>query len=346
MPNMTIRLPEDMWRRMKEKSDINWTEVARNAFRSHLDRAQIPSNVENLVRGLCEAEEWDKLLCLYMKAEWVKADYILKNLALIYGEEASKTLHETEAKLREVGLDPSLSGTTEDGKSISAVIKDALLTTGAYDKLEGQCRVKLEKASWEVKEAAWLMSQYFIKDTMPSYEYRMSLVPDGFERTLEIMLGRTDLLEELVKLGLVFKNLYWSKAYLHEEYIGAEYARPIFEELSTQKDFAVIASLYELERSQDFRAFLSWLGKEGGESRMITPYEEEKCKLEFTGATKPFDELLKDLVKRYLVMVDFLPARSRVGKRQSRPPYWIFRLTPSAKRHLVPHLLKMLAERQ
>jgi hypothetical protein len=146
------------------------------------------------------------------------------------------TLQETKAKLKEVGSDPALSGTTEDGRHVCAVVKDALLSTGAYDKLEGQCRVRLEKASWEVKEAACLMSQYFIKDTMPSYEYRMSLVPDGFERTLEIMLGRTDLLEELVKLGLVFKNLYWSKAYFHEEYIGAEYARSIFKELSTQKD--------------------------------------------------------------------------------------------------------------
>jgi hypothetical protein len=36
MVNMTLSIPEDLHKKMKEKSDIKWSEVARRAFESRI----------------------------------------------------------------------------------------------------------------------------------------------------------------------------------------------------------------------------------------------------------------------------------------------------------------------
>ena len=36
MPNLTLSVPEDLYRRMRRHPDVKWTEVARRAFAEHV----------------------------------------------------------------------------------------------------------------------------------------------------------------------------------------------------------------------------------------------------------------------------------------------------------------------
>ena len=42
MPNMTLSLPEDVYRKMKKRSDVKWSEVARRAIVERLERLEGP----------------------------------------------------------------------------------------------------------------------------------------------------------------------------------------------------------------------------------------------------------------------------------------------------------------
>ena len=242
--------------------------------------------------------------------------------------------------MKENGFNPDLSGSFE-GQPLRDLFKNGLLTYGVYDKFEEDLRRKLEAESWEVKEAAWLLSQYFIEDPYRDYEYSIWVEPHGFTRALGIILDREDVLDvinRLVEIGLVFWDLYSSRAFFHEMIVGADYARSLFIELSTQEGYWFQGISTSLLKNPDFMAFLKWLSSHGLEFRPVVEYEEEKAKREFKGS-RPFDEVLAELVKRGVVLIDYWPHRRRAGKRSSRPPYWVYRLTPVAKRKLLPRLL-------
>ncbi len=335
----SIRLPKDLLKRMRERKDINWAEVLRETIRRTLNEPLLPVTIENLICSLRNSNEWDLLLCLYLKASLLDTRYIVKNLEVTYPGKAAEIIARLDVLLKKHGIDPSLSGSFE-GRFIRDLIKDGLMICGVYDKFEERVRERLSKESWEINRAAWLLSQYFIKDPYREYEYSPWIEPYGFIRTLGIMLSRedvTDIINKLVEIGLIFWDYYSSRAYSHEMLRGADYAYPIFVKLSIEDSF--LSSSTTLLKDENFLAFLRWLsGKHGFEFRAVVEYEEEEAKREFKGS-RPFDEVLAELIKQGIVIIDHWPHRRRVGRRSSLPPYWVFRLTPIAKREILPRLL-------
>ena len=195
-----------------------------------------------------------------------------------------------------------------------------------------------------VEKAVWLLSQYFVSDPISEHSFTKYIVPNGFVRTLEIMLDRndvSDLIERLIKIGLVFIDLYSSRAYYHEMIVSADYAYPVFKNSFLKDGYLVSSYLTGSERS-DFMAFFKWLSKGYGlEFRAVAEYEEDKVKREFDGK-RPFDEVLAELIKNGIVLIDYWPYRRRAGKRSSMPPHWVYKLTPAAKRKLLPQLFPQL----
>ncbi len=72
--------------------------------------------------------------------------------------------------------------------------------------------------------------------------------------------------------------------------------------------------------------------------RVVPEYEEDRVKEEFQGS-KPFDEVVAELIRKGIVIIDYRPHRRRAGKRSSRPPYWVYKFTPTVKRKFLPYLL-------
>ena len=52
MPNLTIRHPEDLYRRVKERRDINWAEVVRRAIISYLNRPLVNDKLDEYIWNL------------------------------------------------------------------------------------------------------------------------------------------------------------------------------------------------------------------------------------------------------------------------------------------------------
>ena len=328
---------------MRERKDINWAEVLREAIRRTLNESILPVAIENLIRSLRDSNEWEMLLCLYLKAELFSPHYVVKNLEIVYPGKATEIIDRLNSILRERGIDPSLSGSFE-GRFLRDLVKEGLLMYGVYDKFEREVKEKLNeernKENWDIKKAVWLLSQYFNENLYLEYESTLCIEPHGFIRTLGIMLGRedvTDIINKLVKIGLVFWDYYNSRAYSHEMIIGADYARPIFIEFFTNKSYLNYST--DLLRDENFLAFLKWLsGKYGLDFRAVIEYEEEEAKKEFKGS-KSLDEVLEELIRRGIVLIDYWPHRRRVGRRSSMPPHWVYELTPIAKREILPCFL-------
>ncbi|RLE85536.1 MAG: hypothetical protein DRJ67_08690 [Thermoprotei archaeon] len=335
----SVRLPRELLNRMRERKDINWAEVVREAIRRVLNEPFLPATLERLIRELHNSGQWKLLLCLYLKAELLDLRYLVKNLEVMYPGEGGEIVSGLDALLREWGIDPDLRG-SYGGRSLRDLVKEGLLMYGVYDKFERDVREKLKHASLEVKKAAWLLSQYFIEDPYRGYEAGLYIVPHGFVRTLGLMLEKEDVMDivdELVRMGLVFRDYYSSRAYSHEQLVGADYARPILIELSTDKSYLDRSG--DLLRDENFLAFLKWLSKGYSlDFRAVVEYEEEEAKREF-GDPELFDKTLKNLVKRGIVLIDYWPHRSRVGRRSSMPPHWVYKLAPIAKREILPFLI-------
>ncbi|RLF06083.1 MAG: hypothetical protein DRJ60_04820 [Thermoprotei archaeon] len=335
----SIRLPKKLLKRMRERKDINWAEALREAIRRTLNEPILPVTIENLICSLRDSNEWGMLLCLYLKAELLSPHYVVRNLEIIYPGRATEIIDRLNSMLRERGIDPSLSGSFE-GRTLRDLVKEGLLMYGVYDEFEKEVREKLSKENWDINKVVWLLSQYFIEDLYMEYEPAFSIEPHGFIRTLEIMLDKedvTNIVNKLVKIGLVFWDYYSSRAYSHEMIKGADYARPIFAEFFTNKSYLNYST--DLLKDENFLAFLKWLSREYGlDFRAIMEYAEERAKAEFKGS-KSFDEVLEELIKRGIVLIDYWPHRRRVGRRSSMPPHWIYKLTPIAKREILPRLL-------
>ena len=339
----SVRLPKDLLERMRERKDVNWARVIRESICRVINEPVIPLTIENLICSLRDSGCWEMLLCLYLKAELFSPQYVARNLDIIYPGRAGEIISKLDLMLREHGLDSSLSGSS-GGRSLRDLVKEGLLMHGVYDKFEMDIREKISKEGYDVERAAWLLSQYFVKDPYEWREYSPSIEPHGFIRTLSIMLDKEnviDIIKKLVKIGLIFWDYYESKAYSHEIIREANYASSFFSELFARNRVAVSLS----DENLNFLAFLKWLVKNGADFRAVVEYEENEAKREFEGS-KPFDEILRDLVKRGIVIIDYWPHRRRAGKRSSMPPYWVYRLTPSAKREVLPLLLIALIKRE
>jgi len=99
---------------MRERRDVNWAKAIRDCIRRIIDEPIIPMTIENLICSLRDSDEWEMLLCLYLKAWLLSPQYVARNLDIIYPGRAGETVGKLDLMLKEHGLDPSLNGSSEE----------------------------------------------------------------------------------------------------------------------------------------------------------------------------------------------------------------------------------------
>jgi len=319
MTSITIRVPDWMKTEMERHKDINWAEVIRSCIRTKLAQFKQPTVIDELVERYLRQDDEVKLRTLEVFAELLNVYYVLDNIRIMYGDNAVNKAQEALDELKDLGIEDPYDkiGNVEAREAIFYVFDEK----GVYGKFEGKLRKEISHADNTIKDAVWLLSQYDSR-----------VVPDGFERTFKILHPNfnKDILNELVRIGILYKDYYDSRAYSHWWYRVPSYASLVLEEIAKSREEFVKKNLKKLIRAEWFKDFLKWMGST---IKWIMVYEEENVKTEYKELYgKDLDEVLSTLVRDGILIIDYYPRRRRAGRRKSEPPYWMLRITPTASK--------------
>ena len=319
MASITIRVPEWMKTEMERHKDINWAEVIRSYIRTKLAQFKQPTVIDELVERCLKQGEEIKLRTLDVFAELLNLYYVLDNIRIMYGDDAVDKAQEVLDELKDLGIEKPYDkiGNVEAREAIFYVFDEK----GVYSLFEEKILKEISHADDCIKDAVWLLSQY-----------NSRIVPDGFERTFKILHPdfSGDILNELVRIGILYKDYYDSRAYSHWWYRVPSYASLVLEEIAKSREEFVRKNLKELVKVEWFKEFLKWMGST---TKWIVVYEEETVKTEYRDLYgKDLDEIISILVRAGILIIDYEPRRRRAGRRKSEPPYWLLRITPTASK--------------
>lgn len=319
MASITIRVPEWMKTEMERQRDINWAEVIRSCIRTKLAQFKRPTMIDELVERYLKRSEEIKLRTLDVFAEVLNLYYILDNVRIMYGDNAVDKAQEALDELKDLGIEKPYDriGNVEAREAISYVFDEK----GVYSLFEEKLLKEIPHADECVKDAVWLLSQYDSR-----------IVPDGFERTFKVLHPDFDgdILSELVRIEILYKDYYESRAYSHWWYKVPSYASLVLEEIAKSREEFVRKNLKEMLKAEWFKEFLKWMGNT---TKWIIVYEEETVKAEYKELYgRDLDEVLSTLVKAGILIIDYFPRRRRAGRRKSESPYWLLSITPTVSK--------------
>ena len=325
--------------------EVNWSEIARIAFLQKMQPSAAPSGINRVISLLTKKREIDKLQCLLMKAEVMSDEDIVRTLQAMGKDNGNEILAQVNDLLRTNLVDTDLSRLTFDGRLLTDIVKESMEASGAYELLSAECEAAVARLPSIYRDTIWLFSQYhtLYLESLPGF--RLRTPAEGFDRTAKLLSGREDTAQELIRAGILYVSYYSSKVHGYESYIGAEYARPVIAEYARKFDGAVQAKLSKLCQNKVFREFLEWLTRDSLDYRVIVSHDEENIRKK-ANISQSFDQVLREFVQEHLVLIEYSPGRSTIGKRTSEPPRWVFELTPACKRNIVPYLLKILAKKE
>jgi len=225
MASLTIRVPEWMKTEMERHKDINWAEVIRSCIRTKLAQFKQPTVIDELVERCLKQGEEIKLRTLDVFAELLNLYYVLDNIRIMYGDDAVDKAQEVLDELKDLGIEKPYDkiGNVEAREAIFYVFDEK----GVYSLFEEKILKEISHADDCIKDAVWLLSQY---DSM--------IVPNGFERTFKILHPdfSGDILNELVRIGILYKDYYDSRAYSHWWYKIPTYASLVLEEIAKSRE--------------------------------------------------------------------------------------------------------------
>lgn len=331
-----------MAQRMKERTDLNWSQILRNAIQERLGGVPLPSDVEELITHYRDENAWDKLRHLALKVQLFYDKEVENNLNVLYPGGTNEICRSIEADFakRRITLDPMKWYGPHGTRSH---LLNALESKGIFNKFEKDAEESLKNASRATKEAAWLLSQYFF-----SYYWiygffvgTPAICPEGFCKTARY-LGLPDMKNELMSRGLIFVlHTASTRAYApHELWEMPEYTQLLYEALvDDEEKKRRISSFIE---SDEFKSFREWMMDQiqkrpdfnlNGVGICLPEYEEEKILSTFK--EKRIDDVLKMLIENGVLIIRYWPSRSRAGRRAPRPASWIYEYTPVAKRLLL-----------
>ncbi len=314
---------------MDRHRDINWAEVIRSCIRTKLAQFKQPTVIDELVERYLKQGNEVKLRTLDIFAKLLDEYYILDNIRIMYGDEAVDEAQEVLDELKNLGIEKPYDkiGNIKAREAIFYVFDEK----GVYDLFEEKLLKEISHTDNWIKDAVWLLSQY-----------NSRIVPNGFERTFKILHPDfdEDILNKLVKIGILYKDYYNSRAYSHWWCRVPSYASLVLEKIADSREEIVRKNLKKLIKVEWFKEFLKWMGST---TKWIMVYEEEKIKTEYRELYgKDLDEILSALVKNGILIIDYFPRRRRAGKRKSEPPYWTLRITPTASKVMSFDILFMI----
>jgi len=346
MAQLGIRIPDEIKKRMDEKSDINWSEFIRKKIIGKLDYPKIPHKIKKLIQGY--SSDIHKLWILHMFSYNLSVGEIYDTAELIFGKEIYSEVDKVKADLENMGIARMYDRLDESGMYIGEAIRAEIEIGGVID-IEKEIKERIKQLPNMVKKAVYLLSFYVLDDLDKDRAY---LMPQGFERTWEIYAGENIDTNDIFKTGILYKNFYYSNAYKHWWHIIHNYGLDVLEEINRNpRDFDIHESspsensIKKMMGREDVKKFLKWMG---GRKKFVSVYleEEEICKqlaernieLKIEEFKRVRDELVNEMILRF----DFWPDRRRAGRRSSTPAYWVYELDDKSLDYITDILLKNL----
>ncbi len=326
-----------MKREMERRKDVNWSEVIRRAIREKLQFPEAFQRLEELVRDYVVAKDEVSLRVLHLRATLLSRWMITRNIEVMYGRDSLKKAEEALNRLDELGLLNRYY--LSENISVSEAIETALFDQGVIDLFTEKLVRSIKSGSRELQDAVWIISQYESNH----------IVEDGLLRTFELAFGEKAkvIIEELMRIGLLYRDLYDSRAYTYYYYRIPDYAMDTLRDVHERPfEYNIYDKGYEnlkrrireLLEDKVFRGFLEWLG---GRIKYVEAFREEEEARKFQqkyGVS--FDEMVSQLVKDHVLIIDYSPHRRRVGRRKSWPAEYIYKLTPDAQKALMECLFE------
>lgn len=181
-----------------------------------------------------------------------------------------------------------------------------------------------------VEDAIWLVSQYAYNDFYK--EYCRKIHPEGFERTFKILHSNSNnVLDVLTQWGILRRGYYRSKAYRYPYYKvrgKTKTRRKLLDNIAKSQEETIKENLKDLLSEDWFLDFLKWMGYK--EEKWIDIHQESNVKESYQQSYgKNLDDVISELVKKYILIIDYHPERRRNGRRKHEPPYWVLRIAPT-----------------
>lgn len=317
---------------MDREEDINWSEHIRKSIRERLGGS--PSRkIQKLVGDY--QSDLDRLWILHMFSYGMSKRYVYETAEMVFGEDKDDVVDEVEANLEERGME-RMHDEIEDGIKVGDTIQNTVASYG-ISKIKQQVKESIKDSPREVRDGIYILSLY-LRDRLDRES--TSINPEGVERTWEIYTESEVAIDDIVSIGLIYKNHYNSNAYNHWYYKIPDYGLELIEEIiSDSSDFGIYHSdpkrstLRDVINEEQPREFLRWMH---GSSQYVSTYnEEDDIKVELDDrdidlTMEEFKEVREDLIQSSVLLIDYSPHRSSTGNRSSRPARWIYQLTQPA----------------
>jgi len=346
MAQLGIRIPDEIKKRMNEKTDINWSEFIRKKIIEKLDYPKIPSKIKKLVQEY--NSDLYKLWILHMFSYSLSINEIYETAELIFGKEMYSEVDRVRTDLENIGINRMYDKVSDTDISVGEAIRAEIRNNEIID-IEEEIKKKIKQLPDVVKKGVYLLSLYVLDDLDKDHTY---IMPEGFERTWRTYIGGNIDMDNIFKTGILYKNFYSSHAYRHWWHIIHNYGLNVLEEINKNPaNFGIYIShpdeysIKKLIEREDVKKFLKWMG---GRKKIIAAYpEEEEIRRQLDEENiglkiEEFKRIRDEMVKALMLRFDFWPDRRRAGKRSSTPSYWIYRLDDKSLDYITDMLLKNL----
>ena len=340
---ITVRIPDDLKWEMDKHPEINWSAVIRNHLEKYINYELNAKSIDYRIIELLNKYKNDieKLWTLHIYltlSRWNKS-YVLETAELIFGKDMADVLEEIENDLNHYGIDA-------ENYQIRNELKEVIDSFGYLDKIYLEVIDRIKKAPEDIKKGIWLLTRYINESVVWIH-------PEGLNKTYKILTGEDiNITIELVKLGLLYKGIYSSRAYFFEHCEIPEYTYDIAYEISKGSLLYIEKpsryAIEELLKDEKIQMFFKWMGTD---YKSIEVYQEGsiiKKELEEKGldlSLEEFNNVLKKLIEKGVLIIDYFPRRKRAGRRRSQPSEWEYRITNDTLNHIGSIVFDLLNEK-
>lgn len=327
--NITISVPDDLAKEMETFPEINWSEVARQAFWNVVKGRKdqwVHGNIKELILRYKNYEKWAELDALRQLSEiLIEDEYVADNIKQRYNTDGMAVLAQVKEDLREMGIEDVRQGGYCD--TISQYFEDH-----CEDDFKKRVEERITKSPKQIKDAMNIIAYYGAildsKGPLTVSSFATKLSSDEIER-------------ELTKNGLVDRYHFSSNAYSHLAWNIPKYSQSILKTIRDNPETYGIpkadrSAVDQLLKKDSFREFIEWIQQKGTQTQPFgstyyvpeNEFDSKRQNFNMKYGQGSFEEAVGKLVESQMLQVNFSPDRRRTGKRESKPAEYIFKLHP------------------
>ena len=343
MKRITIRVPSWVKDELDKKKDINWSQKVRDELIKYLKKEEVPIELREIICNYKNNKNWDILRALFLYAViYEKTGQPLKtNLSIMFGNKSKEIEEEMIKVFEKLGMKDRYDKVFQD-RNFCDVLLDTLFEEGIIDCLEDEIIQSFEDAKNKDKlaKALWHLNLYLKDETDKTYlQFESREMEFLFQYIFE---KPEEIIRELNEMGIIYYNYYDSIAYSHKSYDIPIYSYKLIRNVNEDP---YKYSLYDYnnfkERIKNIlsekrnRDFLKWL-KEDYDKNFYDDTTVQTFKKQFDSkyGENAFDNTLRELLGKGLLICYYWPHRRRAGRRSSMPTHLFYNLSPLGKKYL------------